>query len=185
MIHVMMFATTLMILTVPIGSAAQEAAQMGAESSTDKMKWFEDVVGEWNLKEKVQLTPDTPITISEKNSKIYLLPDGKTLAVEDVSKDGNNFFLGFHAYDTENDQYINWGAASTFYEGWGHGSISENGQVLHLSGRAFDPREPNATVIEWSGDWVKKGEDHHIFRAYVSLPEGKEHVFKEAIYTRK
>lgn len=152
---------------------------------TDKMKWFEFAVGEWNLEEKVQLTPDSPVTKSEKNSRIYFLPDRKTLAVEDISKDGNNVFLGFHSYDTENDQYINWGAASTFYEGWGHCFISKNGQTLHLSGQAFDPRDPKGTVTEWSGDWVKQGKDKHIFKAYVSLPDGGKHLFKEAVYTRK
>ena len=152
---------------------------------TDEMKWFEDFVGEWVLEEKVQFTPDAPVTKSEKTSRIYFLPDRKTLAVEDVSKDGNNFFLGFHAYDSENERYINWGAASTFYEGWGHGSINKNGELLHLSGQAFDPRDPKGSVFKWSGDWIKKGKNKHIFRAYVSLPDRGQHLFKESIYTRK
>jgi len=145
--HVMMFVTILMILAVSTEAAAQEATQPGTASTTtiNEMKWFEPVVGEWNLEEMVQLSLDSPIMTSKKMSKVYFLPDGKTFVFEDISLDGNNHFLSFHAYDTENEQYINWGAASNFYEGWGHGYISEDGQTYHLSVQGFDPRKPDET----------------------------------------
>jgi hypothetical protein len=152
--------------------------------SEDELMWFEDFVGKWNLEESVQLSKDSEVVKASKNSNIYFVPNRKVLAVEDISKDGNNVFLGFHAYDNNTKQYINWGTASTFYQGWGHGSISEDGLKLFLSGIAYDPRNQNETTIEWSGEWIKQDRNRHIFRAYI-MSEGEKFLFKEAVYIRK
>jgi len=152
--------------------------------SEDELMWFKDFVGKWNLEESVQMSKDSEVVKAAKNSNIYFVPNRKVLAVEDTSKDGNNVFLGFHAYDNNSEQYINWGTASTFYQGWGHGSISKDGLKLYLSGIAYDPRNQNETTIEWSGEWIKQDIDRHVFRAYI-MSEGEKLLFKESVYERK
>lgn len=149
-----------------------------------ELMWFEDFVGKWNLEESVQLSKDSEVVKAEKNSNIYFIPNQKVLAVEDISLDGNNVFLGFHAYDKISEQYINWGTASTFFQGWGHGTISEDGLKLSLSGIAYDPRNQIETTIEWTGEWIKQDIDRHVFRAYI-ISEGEKLLFKESAYERK
>ena len=92
--------------------------------------------------------------------------------------------LGFHTYDAESERYVNWGAASSLCEGWGRGTISEDGRTLHLAGRAFDPRDPEGTELEWRWEWTKESGCRHVFRAYAKAGDGTEFLLEGSVYTR-
>ena len=172
------------LFAVPTLGALFVGARFGEQvkAGRDEMRWFDGVVGEWQLDETVQLSPDVPITRASKRSHIYFLPDRSTIAVEDVALDRSNVFLGFHAFSPDSSRYINWGVGSGFYQGWGHGTITEGG-ALSLAGEAFDPRSPSRT-LQWRGDWRKENAKRLVFRAYVRMADGRDFLIKESVYSR-
>ena len=108
------------------------------------------------------------------------------VAVEEVSDDGRVLFLGFHTYDSDTKQYLNWGASSLFDLGWAHGVLGEDGAVMHyMAGGSVDLPDPHSPAIPGRGEWRLVDDNHHVFQWFATIDDGTEYLLKESRYSRR
>lgn len=161
--------------------------------SNNPMINFAPFIGDWDCVERIWLPGGSQDSILIR-SHIYMMPDQKTLCVDEMGVKTSYRFIGYHKYDSSLGVYLNFGASNDYpaggwvqeiYDAASKRFVFNKGSIFLYNTSDAIQKDSPIVIKDITAFWEIRNENENRFYAWTTSPDGKEIPLKEGVYRRR